>query len=361
MKKVKLIAGVRDTEIVSGGFTAPKGFKISDFPGGAIFTTVRPMMSAIVANTNSFRGGYLSKCIVRARKRQTERFIIAFDAAGLTEKYSTKPKERMKVFTKGSRIKEEETLILTLPYESEEKKAKILSGEDGFALSFSLGDDYPCVVGGFALGSIAEMDKPRCALLTTDVKIRKPLLESALKSAVRDSFLMLEGGNGPLDCFYAVSSCSAENAVLAEKDTEYEKFVKALRFVAEELARRIASSGGKKLLKITVKGATSKQAAKIVVRNAFARGGVANWNEKTFADGALEAIATTGLPLHKEYVSVCVVSSFGRLFVVDRGFPLPVSARMLEEHRNADDIEVVMNIGIGNFFASGWTYIREKI
>ena len=77
-----------------------------------------------------------------------------------TEKYSTKPKERMKVFTKGSRIKEEETLILTLPYESEEKKAKILSGEDGFALSFSLGDDYPCVVGGFALGSIAEMDKP---------------------------------------------------------------------------------------------------------------------------------------------------------------------------------------------------------
>ena len=361
MKKVKLIAGVRDTEIISGGFTAPKGYKISDFPCGAIFTTTRPMMSAIVANSNSFRGTYLSKCVVRARKRQTERFIIAFDTAGLTEKYLRRPAERMKLFTKGSRIKEEETLILSLPWASEERKAKILSGEEGFALSFSLGDDYPCAIGGFAFGSVANMDEPRCALLTTDVKIRKPLLESALKSAVRDSFLMLEGGNGPMDCFYAVSSCSAENAVLSEKDTEYEKFVKALRFVAEELAVRIAGADGKKVLKITVKGATSKQAAKLVVRNAFSRASVVNWDEKTFAQSALEAIATTGLPLHKEFVSVSVLSSFGTLFVVDRGYPLPVSAHMLEEHRNAEDVELIMDIGIGNFSASGWTYIREKI
>lgn len=360
MTNMKILNGLRDVKILEGGFLSPKGFRIEDFYGDFMLKTARPMATVVIPNTNSFAAKYLLKCEVRAYKRQIERLIIGFDAVGLSRQYKGRTEEKVRLFTKGSRIKEEETLILPLPYADEEKKEALLSGKEGYAFSFSLGDDYPCTIGGMVFGSAKVVEAPRVALLTTDVKITKELLKSALQSVVKDTFLMMHGGNGANDCFYAVSSCAAENAVIVVKDVEYDKFLKALRFVADELAKLMAFEGGAKPLKFCVRGATSKQAAKSIVKNALDRGSVARLNGKKLALAVFEALGSTGMTFYKERLSAYLSSSSGRLQFLEEGYPLPISEERLAELLSEETVEIVTELGLGNFSASGWTCVCKN-
>ena len=357
---MKLLNGVRDVKIIEGGFLAPQGFLIEDFYGDCMLKTTRPMATVVLPNTNSFASSYLLKCEVRAKKRQIERLIIGFDAVGFSRKYEKRTEEKVRLFTKGSRIKEEETLILPLPYTSEEKKAALLSGKDGFALSFSLGDDYPCTVAGMTFGSAKVVDAPRMALITTDVKITKDLLRSALKTAVNDTFLMINGGNGENDAYYGVSSCAAQNALISEKDSEYDKFLKALRFTLDELAKRMAFEGGEQPLKVCIKGATSKQAGQALIKRIFERGSVATLQAETLALSVVRALGSTGEVFYKERLSAYLSSSQGKLRFLEEGYALPVASERLENICSAETVELVIELGLGNFSASGWTYVLKK-
>lgn len=357
MRNMKLLSGVRDVKIIEGGFLAPKGFLIEDFYGDYMLKTVKPMATAILPNSNSFADKYLLKCAVRAHKRQIERMIIGFDAVGFGKQYEKRTEEKVRLFTKGSRIKEEETLILPLPKASDEKREAVMQGRDGFALSFSLGDDYPCVIGGMVFGSAKDVDAPRIALITTDVKITKDLLKSALKSAIKDTFLMINGGNGEHDAYYAVSSCTAENAVIAVKDLEYDKFVKALRFTVDELAGLMARDGGEKPLKICIKGATSKQAGQAIVKTIFERASIAKLEADNLAFSVIEALGSTGMTFYKERLFSYLSSSQGTLRFLDEGYALPIHTERLKSVLTAERIELVIELGLGNFSASGWTYV----
>ncbi len=356
MTAMKILNGLRDVKILEGGFLAPQGFLIEDFYGDYMLKTKRPMATVVVSNTNSFAAKYLLKCEVRAYKRQIERLIIGFDAVGFSKKYEKKTEEKVRLFTKGSRIKEEETLILPLPYADEEKKAALLSGKDGFALSFSLGDDYPCTIGGMVFGSAKDVDAPRIAFITTDVKIKKELLKSALQSAINDTFLMMNGGNGENDAYYAVSSCCAENALISVKDVEYDKFLKALRFTLDELAKQMAFEGGAKPLKVSVKGATSKQAAKSIIKNIFERGSVTRLERETLAFSMFEALGSTGMTFYKDRLNAYLTSSVGTLRFLEEGCALPVLEERLMNILSAETVEIVVELGLGNFSASGWSY-----
>lgn len=357
MRTMKLLNGVRDVKIIDGGFLAPKGILIEDFYGDAMLKTQKPMATAVVPNSNSFADSYLLKCEVRAKKRQIERMIIGFDAVGFAKKYEKRTEDKVRLFTKGSRIKEEETLILPLPYATEEKKTALLSGKDGFALSFSLGDDYPCVIGGMAFGSAKDVDAPRVVFITTDVKITKDLLKSALQSAVKDSVLMMNGGNGEHDAYYAVSSNCAENALIAVKDLEYDKFLKALRFTMDELAKQMAAEGEVQPMKVCIKGATSKQAGQMIIKNLFARGSVVKLRADTLAFSVFETLGSTGISFHKERLCAYLSSSQGKLRFLENGDAIPVSKERLEKIVNVGWVELTIELGLGNFSASGWTYV----
>ena len=360
MTAMKILNGLRDVKILEGGFLAPKGFLTEEFYGNYMLKTARPMATAILPNTNSFAAKYLLKCEIRAHKRQIERLIIGFDAVGFSKKYEKRTEEKVRLFTKGSRIKEEETLILPLPYVSEEKKTALMSGKDGFALSFSLGDDYPCKIGGFAFGSAKDVDAPRIVLITTDVKITKELLKSALQSAVKDTFLMMNGGNGENDAYYAVSSCCAENALISVKDLEYDKFLKAMRFSLDELAKQTAFEGAAKPLKLSIKGATSKQSAKTIMKNIFDRGSVTKLEGETLAFSLLEALGSTGIEFYKDRLNAFLSSSVGDLRFLEDGCALPIFEKRLENILSAQTVELVVNLGLGNFSASGWTCVCKN-
>ena len=341
---------------------APKGFLIEPFgEDQLLLKPVRRMNVAMLTNTNTFASSYLLKCERRSKRRKIEWLLIAFDSIGLTRAYEGRIEAKMRAYTKGSRIKEVQTLIFPLPKVEAERIRSISSGEDGFAFSFFLGDDYPCTVAGMAYGSAKNRGAGRSVLLLTDVKISAELLRKALKAAVKETFSMLLGGNGRNDCIYALSSCEAENLIVTEKDVEYDKFCRALKFVADELAKRIACAGEEKPLRYTVKGAYSKQAARAVVKTLLQREDVALLAHERLAEDVLQAVGGTPALASRERLTIDIVSPTGKLCLFTEGYALPVSVERFGEVLLGEEIEVVADLAVGNFSASGWTYVHKKI
>lgn len=139
------------------------------------------------------------------------------------------------------------------------------------AFEFDLGD-FPCKIGVIYKGTarVCPNMATVLAVITTDVNVSSKMLQKALVAAVKDTFNMIciDGVSSPNDTVSILANGKAGNYQIFCEDSEYEKFVNALREVLREVCQRIVKDGseGSPLLVCKVSGAKSKQLARALAK-----------------------------------------------------------------------------------------------
>ncbi len=135
--------------------------------------------------------------------------------------------------------------------------------------SFDLGN-YICKIGAIFKGNslVSPNMATVLAAITTDVNISSAMLQKALRSAVKESFnlLNLDGVSSPNDMVCILANGKAGNYKIDCDDTEYKKFAFALLEVMKEMCRRIAADGAQKTLLCRVNNAKSKSLSRSLAK-----------------------------------------------------------------------------------------------
>ena len=109
------------------------------------------------------------------------------------------------------------------------------------------------------------------SFVTTDAAISKELLQEALSADVQDTYNMIsvDGDTSTNDTCLLLANGLAENPEITEKNADYEEFCKALNFVNETLAKKMAGDGegATALFEVKIIGAESKEQAKVLSKS----------------------------------------------------------------------------------------------
>ena len=240
------------------------------------------------------------------------------------------------------------------------------------AVSFEL-DGRTCVIGGMCKGS--GMIHPNMAtmlgFLTTDAAISPSLLDQALHEAVALSFNMVsvDGDTSTNDMVSILASGCAGNRKITDKNENYDVFSAALTDVCIILAKKVAKDGegATKLLECKVLGAKDELSAKAIsksvicsslVKSAFF-GADANWGR------ILCAIGYSGQEVNIQAVDVCLSSSAGSIKVCENGAGVPFCEETAKKILLKDEILIDITLHDGLASACAWgcdlTYDYVKI
>ena len=240
------------------------------------------------------------------------------------------------------------------------------------AVSFQAGGKE-VILGGMSKGS-GMIHPNMCtmlAFLTTDINIEKSLLQQAVSEVVKDTFNMItvDGDTSTNDTLLCMSNGLAGNAVIAEKNEDYENFKEALFFVCEYLAKKMAADGegASKLFEAKVVNAKCKEDARILSRaivgsnlsKAAIYGCDANFGR------FLCAMGYSGADFDQNDVELFFESANGKLEVFHRGTPLDFDEDEALKIMKADAVTVFVNMNEGDADATAWgcdlTYDYVKI
>ena len=228
------------------------------------------------------------------------------------------------------------------------------------AFSFSLGD-YPIKIGYIAKGNVCvcpNMSTTLC-FLTTDVNISSKLLQKALSSQIRETLNMMnvDGSSSINDTVYMMSSCKARNAKITCEDTDYDKFVFALRQVLTVVCEQIVSDNGAvTALQCKAVGAKSKQVARNIAKKCVG----ANFFKAAVAHQSFDVAqlinflgdVDDGFDLQ----TLCVRIGSGRksLLVFEEGRAIPYSQVVAKEILSERAVTLSIYLNDGNFNATAW-------
>ena len=128
-------------------------------------------------------------------------------------------------------------------------------------------------LGGMSKGS-GMIHPNMCTMLgyiATDAAIEKSLLKKALSAVVPDTFNMItvDGDTSTNDTLLILANGLAENQPITEEDESYCLFKEALTIVCRTLAVKMAADGegASKLIEVCVKHADTKENARILARS----------------------------------------------------------------------------------------------
>ncbi len=140
------------------------------------------------------------------------------------------------------------------------------------AATFEIGGKT-VTVGGMSKGS-GMIHPNMCTMLgyiTTDINIDHALLQKALSEDVKETFNMItvDGDTSTNDTVLIFANGLAGNEKITSENEDYKKFCEALHYVNETLAKMMAGDGegATKLVEVCVRGATTKENAKILARS----------------------------------------------------------------------------------------------
>jgi glutamate N-acetyltransferase/amino-acid N-acetyltransferase len=216
-------------------------------------------------------------------------------------------------------------------------------------------------INGFAKGSgmIAPNMATLLAFVFTDAKIPAAVLRKLLAQANNVSFncTTVDGDTSTNDTLLAFATGKAKHKpVRSVKDKHLAEFTKALTALLTDLAIQVVKDGegAQKLITITVKGATSTKAAKIIaltvansplVKTAIA-GEDANWGR------IVGAVGRAGEKVRQEKIKV----SIGGVLVAKNGARVPgYDETPVNAHMKGRDIGIVVDLGIGTGSATVYT------
>ena len=269
-----------------------------------------------------------------------------------------------------------EALTAGLRYDGSEDAAHAIMTTDTtkkeIAVEFELGGKV-CRIGGIAKGS--GMIHPNMATMlvfvTTDAAIAPELLKDALSADVQTSFNMIsvDGDTSTNDTLTVMANGLAGNALITEKNADYEIFTQALAMVTRTLCRAIAKDGegATKLLECRVTGAKNWDAARTVAKSVICSslfkaamfGADANWGR------VLCAIGYSGADVDVMKVDVAFESKAGAITVCVDGAGIPFSEEEAKKILTEDEIIIAIELKSGEAEATAWgcdlTYDYVKI
>ena len=228
-------------------------------------------------------------------------------------------------------------------------------------------------VGAIAKGSgmiHPNMGTMLCAV-TTDCAIDGAVLQDMLRHIVTKTFnrITVDGDTSTNDTCVVLANGLAGNENITAKGPDYDAFLTALRALCTALAKKMAADGegAKHLITCTVSGAADEAAAETVAKSVISStltkaaifGADANWGR------VLCAMGYSGVDFDPEKVDVHFASAAGDVAVCQQGrgldFDEALAKKILTEH----DVEIRITMGEGDGKCTCWgcdiTYDYIKI
>lgn len=228
-------------------------------------------------------------------------------------------------------------------------------------------------IGGMCKGS-GMIHPNMCTMLsfvTTDAAISKELLQEALSADVQDTYNMIsvDGDTSTNDTCLLLANGLAENPEITEKNADYEEFCKALNFVNETLAKKMAGDGegATALFEVKIIGAESKEQAKVlsksVITSSLTKAAIyghdANWGR------ILCAMGYSGAAFDPEKVDLFFESAAGKMQIIKNGVAVDYSEEEATRILSEPAVTAIADIKMGNASATAWgcdlTYDYVKI
>jgi glutamate N-acetyltransferase/amino-acid N-acetyltransferase len=203
-------------------------------------------------------------------------------------------------------------------------------------------------IGGMAKGSgmIEPMMATMLAFLTCDAEVPAVMLRRALAAATRDTFnaITVDGECSTNDTVFALANGASGVTI---DDALYPALEDGLRTVAKELAVGIVrgGEGATKLVTIKVKGARewahAERAARTIANSLLVKtaihGGDPNWGRLVAAAGR------SGVPFELSRAGVRV----GGIVLFEHGQPFDANAAKAAAHLSGTDVDIEVDLGTG--------------
>lgn len=217
-------------------------------------------------------------------------------------------------------------------------------------------------IGGMCKGS-GMIHPNMCTMLSfvsTDAAISKELLQEALREDIKDTYNMIsvDGDTSTNDTVLLLANGQAGNPVITEKNEDYQEFCKALNYVNETLAKKMAGDGEgcTALFEVKVVGAESKEQAvtlsKSIITSSLTKAAIfghdANWGR------ILCAMGYSGAQFDPEQVDLYFESSAGTLKIIENGVALPYSEEQATEILSQPEVTAIADIKMGDASATAW-------
>lgn len=217
-------------------------------------------------------------------------------------------------------------------------------------------------VGGMCKGS-GMIHPNMCTMLgfvTTDVNIKKELLQEALSEIVNDTYNMIsvDGDTSTNDTVLVLANGMAGNPVIEEKNEDYQTFKEALKYVNTCLAKKIAADGegATALFEVKIVGAETKEQAvtlsKSVITSNLTKAAIfghdANWGR------ILCAMGYSGAQFDPEKVDLSFESAAGRIQIIENGVAVDYSEEEATKILSEKEVTAIADIKMGQETATAW-------
>ena len=229
------------------------------------------------------------------------------------------------------------------------------------AVQFEIGGKT-ITMGGMCKGS-GMIHPDMCTMLsfvTTDAAISKELLQEALREDIKDTYNMIsvDGDTSTNDTVLLLANGMAGNEEITSKNEDYKAFCKALNFVNETLAKKMAGDGEgcTALFEVKIIGAETKEQAvtlsKSVITSSLTKAAIfghdANWGR------ILCAMGYSGAMFDPEQVDLYFESAAGKLKIIENGVALPYSEEEATKILSEPEVTAIADVKMGEAAATAW-------
>lgn len=217
-------------------------------------------------------------------------------------------------------------------------------------------------LGGMCKGS-GMIHPNMCTMLsfvTTDAAISKELLQEALSQDIQDTYNMIsvDGDTSTNDTVLLMANGLAGNPEIREKNGDYELFCKALNYINETLAKKMAGDGEgcTALFEVTVVGAQTKEQAKVLAKSVITSsltkaaifGHDANWGR------ILCAMGYSGAQFDPEKVDLFFKSAAGYMQIIKDGVAVDYSEEEATKILSEPEVTAIADVKMGTAQATAW-------
>lgn len=217
-------------------------------------------------------------------------------------------------------------------------------------------------IGGMAKGSgmIHPNMATMLAFITSDVCIKRELLDEILKESIQTSYNMVsvDGDTSTNDTVIVLANGMAGNAEITQKNADYEALKQALHFVNTKLAKDLVrdGEGATKFIEVHVSGAKTQQDAKTIAKSVVTSnlvktamyGEDANWGR------VLCAMGYSGINFDTKKVDIIYHSAKGSIDLMIQGSPIVFDEQKALEILKEKEITVEIRIQEGIEKATAW-------
>ena len=198
------------------------------------------------------------------------------------------------------------------------------------------------------------------SFLVTDAVIEKEVLQKVLSKDVEETYNMIsvDGDTSTNDTCLLLANGLAQNPEITEKNEDYATFCKALNFVNETLAKKMAGDGegATALFEVKIVGAKSREQAKVlsksVITSSLTKAAIyghdANWGR------ILCAMGYSGAQFDPEKVDLYFESKAGKLKIIENGVSTGYSEEVATKILSEDHVTAIADVKMGDCTATAW-------